>query len=166
MKEIIRRLVEALEQYAPRDRAVTQDLIAEARKPLEGDALAQPASEDAWLKEANERFAVCERRLIAMADDDLPDADFMAAPDRYQEAKNALRDHLRTRSAREGFVSVNEQTIRAAAEVMEKEFANLGNFSCTKEVWADKIRGWLFIREPVERSLRKAMIAAAKGDGK
>lgn len=37
MKEIIRRLVEALEQYAPRDRAVTQDLIAGARKLLEDD---------------------------------------------------------------------------------------------------------------------------------
>lgn len=42
MKEIIRRLVEALEQYAPRDRAVTQDLIAEARKLLEGDGQQKP----------------------------------------------------------------------------------------------------------------------------
>jgi len=36
-RAVIERLVEALEQYAPRDRAVMQDLIAEARKLLEGD---------------------------------------------------------------------------------------------------------------------------------
>lgn len=30
-RAVIERLVEALEQYAPRDRAVTQDLIAGAR---------------------------------------------------------------------------------------------------------------------------------------
>lgn len=111
-------------------------------------ALAQPADEDAWLEKAVD---------IAQ---EFYDRAFRA------DTEIQLRAHLRTRPAREGFVSVNEQTIRAAAEVMEKEFANLGNFSCTKEVWADKIRGWLFIREPVERSLRKAMIEAAKGDGK
>ncbi len=37
-RAVIERLVEALEQYAPRDRAVTQDLIAGARKLLEDDS--------------------------------------------------------------------------------------------------------------------------------
>lgn len=41
-RAVIERLV-TLEQYAPRDRAITQDLISEARKLLEDDALTQPA---------------------------------------------------------------------------------------------------------------------------
>jgi len=54
---------------------------------------------DEWLETAERLHAVCEKRLIAMADDDLPEDEFMAAPDRYQEAKNALRAHLRSHPA-------------------------------------------------------------------
>jgi len=61
---------------------------------------------DEWLETAERLHAVCEKRLIAMADDDLPEDEFMAAPDRYQEAKNALRAHLRSHTAPEGFALV------------------------------------------------------------
>ena len=114
-------------------------------------ALSQPASEDAWLRKSLQLTA-----KIRDATDDESSAAYF----------DLLEHHLRARLAPEGFESVKEPAIKLAAELLEKKFVNLGNFSGTKEVWANKIRGWLFIRGPVEDALRKAMIEAAKESGK
>ena len=124
------------------------------------DTLSKPASEDAWLVEADRLINELETFIRGQSDG------MDRAGHHIYETKQQLSIHLRARPAPESFESVKEPTTRLAAELMEKEFVNLGNFSCTKEVWANKIRGWLFIRGPVEDALRKAMIEAAKESGK
>ena len=93
-RAVIERLVEALEQYAPRDRAVMQDLIAEARKLLEGDALAQPADEDAW-----------QREMFSLINE-LHSAGLDGSRGRCRDAVLALNENVRTRPQQAGFVSV------------------------------------------------------------
>ena len=125
------------------------------------DKDAQPAGKDAWLETAERLHAVCEKRLIAMADDDLPEDEFMAAPDRYQEAKNALRAHLRSHpAAPEGFdwsLPIPESTIQKAARLLHDQFKDSGRFNCTIDEWANKARAWHFNAVAIS----EALIAAA-----
>lgn len=143
MKEIIRRLVEALEQYAPRDRAVTQDLIADARKLLEDDALAQPADEDALEQWARRSEALISIYVTAL---DEQDEDRTAAPEWA-----AVCDHLRTRPQQAGFVSVPvEPTPKMIDSTFDDDLNHRGESHNQRN-----------------RRIYKAMIAAAtKGDGK
>ena len=88
MKEIIRRLVEALEQYAPRDRAITQDLITEARKLLEDDGWIRV--EDAW-----------QREMFSLINE-LHSAGLDGSRGRCRDAVLALNENVRTRPTAEG----------------------------------------------------------------
>lgn len=140
-RAVIERLVEALEQYAPRDRAITQDLIAEASKLLEGDALAQPADEDAWLVEAKRLTEECIRLAVLAATSARPVVAALA----LAEAEKALTAHLRTRPQQAGFVSVPVEP----TDAMRKAF-RMHDF-----------------KRQTENEFFAAMIAAAtKGDGK
>ena len=142
-RAVIERLIEALEQYAPRDRAVTQDLIAEASKLLEGDALAQPADEDALEQWARRSEALISIYVTAL---DEQDEDRTAAPEWA-----AVCDHLRTRPQQAGFVSVPvEPTPKMIDSTFDDDLNHRGESHNQRN-----------------RRIYKAMIAAAtKGDGK
>lgn len=155
-RAVIERLVEALEQYAPRDRAVTQDLITDARKLLEGDALAQPADDDAWLGKAVD---------IAQEFDDRA---FRA------DTEIQLRAHLRARPAREGFVSVPVEpvvmTSAALDDLLYPAMCGWDNSDIPLEQYSERI--WEILRHhgfsicAFGDVTEQAMIAAAKGDRK
>ena len=51
---------------------------------------------EAWRQEAERLCVNLVSRRFAMADTDLPDDEFMAAPLRYQETLAEFRAHLRT----------------------------------------------------------------------
>ena len=174
MKEIIRRLVEALEQYAPRDRAVTQDLIADARKLLEDDALAQPADEDAWLNDAIKYAKNYGGHCRDCADNDgicpqtkLPCGEKDEAIRRVLTAilYGEKHGYLRTRPQQAGFVSV---PVEQAEDAMlfrslvwrfeeDRDMGPGGYWRASVHTADPKIRN----------DLRKVLIAAAtKGDGK
>ena len=151
-RAVIERLVEALEQYAPRDRAVTQDLIAGARKLLEGDALTQPADNDAWLEKAVD---------IAQEFDDRA---FRA------DTEIQLRAHLRTRPAREGFVSVPVETLEAMRK--DARYVEYGRVAMRFVDRAGDVHPGIDDAETIcaefyeamSKAVDAAMIEAAKGD--
>ena len=158
-RAVIERLVEALEQYAPRDRAVMQDLIAEARKLLEGDAILKPASEDAWLVEAEQLV----RGAIKYAEKD-GNSNYLTQ----------LRAHLRARPAREGFVSVPVEpvvmTSAALDDLLYPAMCGWDNSDIPLEQYSERI--WEILRHhgfsicAFGDVTEQAMIAAAKGDRK
>ena len=153
-RAVIERLIEALEQYAPRDRAVTQDLIAEASKLLEGDALAQPADEDALEQWARRSEALISIYVTAL---DEQDEDRTAAPEWA-----AVCDHLRTRPQRAGFVSVPVEQAKDGELFRSLKW----RFEEDRDMGPGG-RWWVSVstNDPkIRNDLRKVLIEAAKGD--
>ena len=126
-----------------------REAIAEARKLLDDDALSKPASEDAWLVEAEQLV----RGAIKYAEKD-GNSNYLTQ----------LRFHLRSRPARDGFVSVPVEQAKDG-----ELFRSLTwRFEEDRDMGPGG-RWWVSVstNDPkIRNDLRKVLIEAAKGDGK
>jgi len=130
-------------------------LIAEARKLLEDDALSKPASEDAWLRKS--------LRLTANIRDATDDESSAAYFDQ-------LEHHLRTRPAREGFVSVPVETLEAMRK--DARYVEYGRVAMRFVDRAGDVHPGIDDAETIcaefyeamSKAVDAAMIEAAKGD--
>jgi hypothetical protein len=144
-RAVIERLVEALVAMQTEARArncglkICADAIAEARKLLEGDALAQPADEDAW-----------QREMFSLINE-LHSAGLDGSRGRCRDAVLALNENVRTRPQQAGFVSVPvEPTPKMIDSTFDDDLNHRGESHNQRN-----------------RRIYKAMIAAAtKGAGK
>ena len=163
IRAVIERLVEALEQYAPRDRAITQDLIADARKLLEDATLAQPADDDEWLAEARKLIRAL---TIQPLEDGYLDSQLQQAAN-----KEKLFAMVCTRPAREGFVSVPVEPpieeVEAIIACLEDDAAMLRDEKSDCEIAANMVQAVALIRLLLAIPAADVdLIAAAKGDRK
>lgn len=109
-------------------------------------ALSKPSSEDAWLKQAK---ALLSKAMFASA----ARVDWVLAGD-------AVMEHLRSRPARKGFVSVPVEALEAQWDAAWLELQTRSDFKGIRaKLSAYEVRA-------IFTMLHKAMIEAAKGDGK
>lgn len=164
-RAVIERLVEALVAMQTEARArncglkICADAIAEARKLLEGDALAQPADEDAW-----------QREMFSLINE-LHSAGLDGSRGRCRDAVLALNENIRDRPAREGFVSVPVEPpieeVEAIIACLEDDAAMLRDEKSDCEIAANMVQAVALIRLLLAIPAADVdLIAAAKGGGK
>lgn len=155
-RAVIERLVEALVTINGRLSRMYGDglsdrqmaAIAEARKLLEGDALAQPADEDAW-----------QREMFSLINE-LHSAGLDGSRGRCRNAVLALNENVRTRPQQAGFVSVPVDSV---------VFARDDALIAAQQLQAtlDRVRPHLDVLGIVfTENLIAWLAAATKGDGK
>ena len=175
-RAVIERLVEASIDSAfklsatEEESAKLESAIADARKLLECDALAQPADEDAWLNDAIKYAKNYGGHCRDCADNDgicpqtkLPCGEKDEAIRRVLTAilYGEKHGYLRNRPAKDGFVSVPVEPFVVRHYIADERPSIKGNGFDGLYIGEDREEAEQFVK-----FINAAMIEAAKGGGK